>query len=359
MSDTQIAWDIGTAYDLFVSLEVLYHPAEFDVRGVWAAGVRARIPAQSRLVLEQSLLLFHVPLSWIIHLPGLKDSNSVLSELRKLEPTGRLAALAFEPHFPPEYAHILKNVSELGRWDEEDHETLSTVYRQVSRQQEKKPPSYKDISLILDAWSHSAEFGERYLQALTVYCDVFFSLEERRIQPILQKSLSAAQKRAEVLPLQDLLEELTQGIRFEKMSASEHAVLAPSYWSTPLVYFSKSDAGRTIYLFGGRPADDPLMPGESVPDALLRVLKALSDSTRLQIIQYLSEHPHTPTELSRRLRLRVPTVLHHLKVLRLAGLVRLTLEETGLTRHYAARPEAVENAFSLLARFFDSEKTPR
>ena len=110
-----------------------------------------------------------------------------------------------------------------------------------------------------------------------------------------------------------------------------------------------------IYLYGARPPQASLVPGETVPDALLQALKALSDPTRLKILQYLNEHPLTPTQLSQRLRLRVPTVVHHLNTLRLAGLVVLTLGEEAVTKHYAARPEAVEIAFISLQSFMRGE----
>jgi hypothetical protein len=61
----RLLWDWGTAYDLFVSLEVLHEPAEFDVRRAWAAGMRARLPADAREMLEQTRTLGHVPLHWI------------------------------------------------------------------------------------------------------------------------------------------------------------------------------------------------------------------------------------------------------------------------------------------------------
>jgi DNA-binding transcriptional ArsR family regulator len=92
-----------------------------------------------------------------------------------------------------------------------------------------------------------------------------------------------------------------------------------------------------------------------VPDALLRTLKALSDPTRLRILRYLAEEPLTPAQLSRRLRLRAPTVTHHLKALRLAGLVQLTIGmgEGKKTKHYAARSEAVAAAFTSLKGFLE------
>jgi DNA-binding transcriptional ArsR family regulator len=88
-----------------------------------------------------------------------------------------------------------------------------------------------------------------------------------------------------------------------------------------------------------------------VPDALLQALKALSDPTRLRILYYLSGESLSPADLARRLRLRLPTVTHHLKTLRLAGLVRLTLGEGKVTKRYAVRPAAVDGTFAALQRF--------
>ena len=52
----------------------------------------------------------------------------------------------------------------------------------------------------------------------------------------------------------------------------------------------------------------------------------------------------------RRLRLRVPTVVHHLHASRLAGLVHIPLEVGG-GRRYAARPEALSGTWKSLQSF--------
>ena len=105
--------------------------------------------------------------------------------------------------------------------------------------------------------------------------------------------------------------------------------------------------------FGARPADASLVPGDVVPDALFQALKAMADPTRLRILRYLSAEPLTPAELSRRLRLRAPTVIHHLHALRLARLVHLELSEQEGSKKYAARREAVTSAFHILEDFLD------
>jgi DNA-binding transcriptional ArsR family regulator len=103
-------------------------------------------------------------------------------------------------------------------------------------------------------------------------------------------------------------------------------------------------------LFGARPAEVALVPGEVVPDAMLRALKALSDPTRLLILRYLSDQPLTPSQLARKLRLRAPTVTHHLSALRLAGLVYVSLDEEEEKR-YTVREAVVADTFKSIHKF--------
>src|SRR5690606_27380083 len=49
----RLTWDVGTVFDFFTSLYVLHKPADFGLRGVWAAGMRSRLPAAEREFLEQ------------------------------------------------------------------------------------------------------------------------------------------------------------------------------------------------------------------------------------------------------------------------------------------------------------------
>jgi DNA-binding transcriptional ArsR family regulator len=352
MTQPEIVWDQGTVYDLFISLEVLHRPSEFNVRAVWAAGVRARIPAAHRKVLEQSLLMFHVPFSLVAQLPQPRDANSLLWFLEQTPAGERLPLLALQPSWPPEYERLLRSVMERGSWEEEDREALGALYREAYKNETgKKIPSLQELGIILDWWRRAEEFGERYLEALSAYYEVFFSQEERRLHPALQVAMNHAKARAEQLALVDLLEELTQGVRFEELHTKGQVTLAASYWCTPLVYFMELDPLHTIYVYGARPLEASLAPGEQAPDSLLGVLEALSDPTRLKILRYLAEEPQSPTQLAHRLGLRAPTVTHHMKVLRLAGLVRLTLGEEAVTKHYTARPEGVEAAYVALNRF--------
>jgi DNA-binding transcriptional ArsR family regulator len=344
-ADLHLGWDLGTAYDLFVSLHVLHAPEAFGLRGAWAAGVRSRLPAPERQFLEEAQALVAFPLPWLYTLPEPKDAAAVLWALSSLPPVERLPALALSPETEPPLVDMLRGVSARQSWADADLDLLRT---HLGRYKPGAKPKY--FTEILEWWAHAAEFGERYLAALQSYQTVFFAEEERRIRPVLQAALQQAQALAARLDFDPLFETLSKGVRFARAESVSTVILAPSYWSTPLIIYRKLGQERQLVLFGARPDEQSLVPGDVIPDAMLQALKALADPTRLQILRYLSVEALTPSDLARRLRLRAPTVIHHLNALRLAGLVHLTLVEEG-ERRYAIRAETVAATFAALDRF--------
>ncbi|MBN1666628.1 MAG: winged helix-turn-helix transcriptional regulator [Anaerolineales bacterium] len=339
-------WDFGTAYDLFASLHVLHEPERFGLRASWAAGVRSRLPVDERTFLEKAQAAIRFPLGWIHQLPAPKDAQAVIQALSQLPVAERLASLSKGAGMPEAALEVVLSVGERGHWRPADLEALRRAYldRPVA-------PRGRILEGMLDLWCQPGIFGERYLAGLKAYSDSFFSEEEHRIEPALQAGVRQVRKQTAGLALDDLIESLSHGIRFGTQLEIQELVLAPSYWISPLVVFERVSPQRTVILFGARPDDVSLVPGDQVPDGLLRALKALADPTRLRILRYLSEESLNPAELARRLRLRAPTLTHHLNTLRLAGLVVLTLED-GNERYYATRMESVAGTFETLNIFF-------
>ncbi|MBN1485054.1 MAG: winged helix-turn-helix transcriptional regulator [Chloroflexia bacterium] len=346
--DLQLDWDLGTAYDMFVSLEVLHHPDKYGLRGAWAAGVRARLPTDERETLEQSQDLFNIPFHWIHGLPQPKDGAAVLWSLGRIPAAERLATLMLSPRTPRQAARTLQEVAARQDWSEADRQVLRSVYVPWRKEKGLRAPN---LVVLLDCWAQAEDFGRRYARALQAYHEAFFVEEEKRIRPALERALERAQALAQDLALPDLVEQLSQGLRFVELPQVAKVTLAPSYWGTPFVFMGEAGPKSDIWLFGARPEQDSLVPGEVVPDALLQTLKALSDPTRLRILRYLAEAPHTPAELARRLRLRAPTVSHHLTALRRAGLVHLMLGEDMDREAYTTRVEALTAAYNALKNF--------
>jgi hypothetical protein len=82
-------------------------------------------------------------------------------------------------------------------------------------------------------------------------------------------------------------------------------------------------------------------------DAILFMLKALADESRLELLQQLSQDERTVGDLARRVELGEPTVSHHLSRLRLAGFV--TLRMAGNQRFYRASPQGLARFKQLAA----------
>lgn len=356
MAKPQFIWDVSPAYDLFVSLEVLHDPERYGLRGNWAAGVRSRLPAHHREFLHEVAERHHLwPLPWLASLDMPKDSAAVLEHLEETPPARRLPEMA-ACYIGGTVKEILYSVAEQGAWTERDKQALHKLYAEENRKagKGKKKVTVEDVESTLEVWANVEQFGQDYLEALQSYYDVFFHEEESRILPALEQSAAKAKTLADALPLDELLTSLSQGLRFdyEGVEQMQELVMIPSFWTTPLTFFGpvrKEQPQKWIFLFGGRPDDVSLVPGEVVPELLYNTLKALADPTRLRILKYLADEPTTPAELARRLRLRPPTVIHHLDALRLARLVHVTLSYQG--RRYEARREAVNAACAMLNRF--------
>jgi DNA-binding transcriptional ArsR family regulator len=351
----EIQWDFGTAYELFVSLHVLHEPDYFGIRASYAAGVRSRIPAAERKLLEDVYRLTGVPLAWIHNLPAPKDAISALWALKQIPPAERMLKLQrvgepFEYDSAEEnekhklFNDTLLRIAETRSWKPEDLEFFRKIWSK------KGMPLKRDsLERALDWWSRPDELGEGFLAALQSYYQAFFEEEEKRILPALKAGLARAQELASRVPFDELFAELSQGVRLGDEFRAGKFVIGPAFWTTPLVFFDKLDADTMLLLFGARPADMSVVPGETLPEGLVRSLKALADPTRLKILFYLSHESLTPSELARKLQLRAPTVTHHLNELRLASLVELSMKHD--ERRYAIRRQGLDSTFGNLDSF--------
>lgn len=346
-----LRWDIGPAYDLFISLYVLHKPAMFGLRLLWAAGVRSRLPAPLRDWLEDAVDFHGVPLNWLHVLPEPKTARTALDTLAALPAAGRLPALLSLQDARPEMKTILERIAADRTHTPADVDAIAAMFQHRSN-----PPKAGAAARLCGAFTRLEETGERLLEALELYHQVFFAEEERRILPHLYAAQQAAQQSAQTLPPDRLVTGLSQGVRFSALPEMQEIILVPSFWSSPLVFYREVAPHITLMIYGARPADVALVPGEQVPEGLVNGLKALADPTRLRILRYLADEPLTPAQLASRLRLRAPTVIHHLRELRLAGLVEITLQADG-DRRYTANRGAAEIIFQRLAQFLSASGT--
>lgn len=355
-----ILWEYGTAYEFFVSLSVLHKAEDFGIRPSFAAGVRSRIPAAERKLLEDIVPFFGLPLKWIHDLPAPRDAITALWALKQIPPAERMIKLLRldenEPYPGRDAEEIEKHriskeiflrVMADGKWKPADaeffHQVIGKKHHGFNREM---------IERVLEWLSKPEELGEGCLSALQAYYQAFFEEEEKRVEPALKTGLEQARKLASTLSMEDLFLKLSQGVKLDDDFRAQKFIFAPAFWSTPLILFERVDRDTMLILFGARPADMSVVPGEVVPDGLVRGLKALADPTRLKILNYLSQEELAPSELARRLKLRAPTVTHHMSELRLAGLVNVNIQ--GQDKKYTVRSEAIDAIHNSLKDFLSA-----
>ena len=87
----------------------------------------------------------------------------------------------------------------------------------------------------------------------------------------------------------------------------------------------------------------------SVDPALPRIFQALSDPTRLAVVERLSIAPASASELARPFEMALPSFMQHMGVLERAAIV--TSHKSGRTRTYQLAPGALQLAAAWLAEF--------
>lgn len=347
LKDITLQWEYGTAYELFVSLDVLHSPEHYGLRPSWAAGIRSRIPPTERKFLEEVAPFVNFPLAWVHSLPGPKDAINAIWALRQTPAEKRMFALLDIEHWDHgEIKAIIHKVAAQRSWSNHDLAAIKEIYSGTKHEE-----SLDHLQQYLDWWARPDEFGEAMVNALQAYYQAFFEEEEKRVGPVLKAGLERAERMAPEFSVPDLIAELSQGVRFDDIAVKE-LVMVPAFWTTPLVILEKVDENLGIFLFGARPASMAAIPGEQIPDGLVRTLKALADPTRLKIMHYLTQGEVTPSELARRLNLRAPTVTHHLSELRLCGLVNVSFK--GQEKHYTSRLEALDETCDNLRDFLQN-----
>jgi DNA-binding transcriptional ArsR family regulator len=342
---TKLLWDFGTAYDLFLSLHVLHNPDVFGLKPSWAAGVRSRLPVEQRQTLELALNVMATPFYFVHGLPKPKTSGVVIEAISKIPAGMRLPKLYFRASSPKELREILHSTTAKSKWTRAEKIMITEAFK--SRDLVSQPTILDQLHRV---WSHRDEFGESYLAALKSYYENFFAEEEQRILPVLKQGLSHAQMRSGSLPLTAMLEELSSGVRYRDLEHITSVHLAPSFWGAPYLFYEELDNDAVLMLFNARPETMALIPGEIVPDTLINGLKSLADPTRLRILRHLAQSPQTAAELSRALRLRPPTVAHHMMELRKAGVVQVIVGHEG-DRQYATRFDGFDTIQELLNHF--------
>jgi DNA-binding transcriptional ArsR family regulator len=123
----------------------------------------------------------------------------------------------------------------------------------------------------------------------------------------------------------------------------EEIEVFPTWVLRPWDVFWEQD--ETMLLGVGIPDREPSDDPDAPPDRLVRLARALGDERRLRILRRLLAETYTLQELAEHLGTPKTTLLHHLVILRSAGIVRVGPGPQG---RYSLRPGVARELYRLL-----------
>ena len=156
------------------------------------------------------------------------------------------------------------------------------------------------------------------------------------------------------LPADRLVETATNGVTFKLQPETSGVVLVPSAVVRPWVAITECGSLR-IFMY---PVSAESLSAD--PDApspwMVSFYKALADEKRLRILSLLAAGPASLPEVAERIGLAKSTVIHHMRALRTAGLVLITV---GDEKEYSLRPQAIPEAGRLLQAYLSGPAAGR
>lgn len=161
--------------------------------------------------------------------------------------------------------------------------------------------------------------------------------------PALRRDADEKRALARSMDAPKLVETATNGVTFKLQPHITGVVLIPSKIIRPWTVIIEHEGLR---IFAYSVADEHLLADPDAPPSyLVDLYKALGDERRLRMLAILSEGDAGLMEIAEKVDLAKSTTHHHLRILRSAGLVRVTVGEN---KSYSLRREGVPEAARLL-----------
>jgi DNA-binding transcriptional ArsR family regulator len=188
------------------------------------------------------------------------------------------------------------------------------------------------------------------LRLLDAWNDQYFRCLDSGILDGLRAEADAKRAVVTTMRAEDLVELATSGIRMEPGPELDLVLLVPQYHFRP---WNMHDMYRRMRIVE-YPADVvPAEEGEPSP-TLMRVVRALSDESRLRILRFVAQRPATFTDVLHASGLSKGTVSYHMVALRAAGLVRV--HDSGFkTLTYTLREDMIDELGERLREYLSYE----
>lgn len=335
----QVEFELRTAYDFLISASI-GDGAECDLlpdEREWLDRARADLGSDLRDALDACFgpgepSVFHGLASLIATRGDILDAAALMTALDEAGPAG-IARVVIADIVP-----------------------LGTSIELIDRAIAGDSAAFAELEPLLGEWSRDAvrtflstiEASVATMRrALAAWLERFVEIEPR-VRRFAEADLATRAAERRTLATDALIERVTGGLRFLPEAHVRRVILAPSYFGRP---FNHVYQGGDWRLFCYPIADSVLESADATtpPASMVRLHRALGDSTRMRVLRLLADREWYLTELATQLDLSKPTMKHHLAILRAAGLVTMT-EEGSLT-FYSLRRERIEEAGAELRRF--------
>lgn len=173
-----------------------------------------------------------------------------------------------------------------------------------------------------------------YGPLLRLWHDQYFRHVENKMLPLLIADASEKKMLQSKMDPIALIEYASGGVVIEDIPELETIVLLPTVHNRPInTYCFYKNLMLIQY-----PVEVPVENEDEPPTELLRMTKALSDPNRLKLLRYVAHEPKSLWEMQLELNQSGEMLMHHLMMLRVAGLLRIHLREEENER-FSIRPD--------------------
>jgi DNA-binding transcriptional ArsR family regulator len=184
------------------------------------------------------------------------------------------------------------------------------------------------------------------LDVLATWREHVFVSHIAAVGGILEREVDRLRHRSTELTLDAFLEEVTGGATVVAEPGTETIEVFPHWALRPWNVFWDHATSQIVGV--AVPAEHSSANPDDPPDRLVSLAKALGDERRLRILRRLSGGSYTLQELSEHFAIPKTTLLHHLVMLRAAGIVRVGPGPSG---RYSLRPEMPRELQRLLEAY--------
>ncbi|MEK3735373.1 MULTISPECIES: ArsR/SmtB family transcription factor [Paenibacillus] len=184
-----------------------------------------------------------------------------------------------------------------------------------------------------------------YTPLLKLWHEHYFAEVESDLRPLLQEDAEEKQLLLTKMDPENLIEYASSGVILDHVPQT-NVTLFPGTHFRPINTYCFYD--NLILL--QYPIDIPEEDEDEPPVVLLRMTEALADPERLKLLRYIADEPKAVSEMAVELGQPYETLMHHLMILRAAGLLRSHLKSENNER-FSLRPDGASELQMFLENY--------